>query len=204
MAKDYARRIRTVPVTHKRNLFIKPTKRRHQFWWRLLIAILIILFLWFAINYWLTAETAESVNPSSPSPVTSSLSSLPPAIADVPSVETVTKQKTPKPAPPVKYEFYKMLPNTTVETTTQPVKATPKRLHYWIQIASLSNRQEAKQLQKSLKQQGFENIKIVSVWRGKKNWHRVQAGPFPDHGAAQRFHDQLQQKEIHSILVKEQ
>lgn len=127
-----------------------------------------------------------------------------------------------KPSPPIapvieakpRFDFYKMLPDMTVNvgtpanaettsksstnsraTTTSSIPAKK----YILQIASFRSKAEAQALVDRLSDQ-HDDLHIASFRSANDVWYRVQAGPFIDRGKAERIQNQLRRIHIDSLL----
>ncbi len=111
---------------------------------------------------------------------------------------TVKPKATPE-KPPVKFDFYNVLPKMKVSTTSEaPVISENSR--YVLQLGSFNSEQAAQTLQKKVRQKGFRTF-IFTASTGDAILYRVQMGPYKNQDAAENEHGQLQGQKIPSILV---
>jgi cell division protein FtsN len=114
--------------------------------------------------------------------------------------KTTLVTKPPKQSEPVHFDFYTILPTTTVDITGETSVQLEKRLSYIVQIASFKKLKDAKNYHKKLKKMGF-NTDIHVLQRNYTKWYRIQIGPFDNKDFAQEIHDRLQERNINSLIV---
>jgi cell division protein FtsN len=108
-----------------------------------------------------------------------------------------TSPETPE---PIHFDFYTILPKTTVDIPGENQVQLEKHRSYLVQIASLKTLKEAKAFRKKLKKMGF-NADIHALQRNHTKWYRIQIGPFDNKDFAQEIHDRLQERNISSLVV---
>ncbi len=149
---------------------------------------------------------------------------------DAPSQEkaiTATRplvQKTEKPLEPeeltvptieAKYDFYKLLPNQTVDIPTGEYQGKPKKpvatsplghtatlgRGFTLQAGSFRRSSDAEQRKAQLAIMGYEaRVERVRVHNG--NTHRVIMGPFATTDKANQIKTQLQKRKIQTMIVR--
>lgn len=133
------------------------------------------------------------------------------------------KRPEPPPAPArPQFEFYKLLPQQTVEVPRTPAKggaAPPSPPQsaagsasgaqvatgggpYLLQVGSFQQRDEADRLKARLALLGIEaSIQTVRIHNGQV-WHRVQVGPFKDRARLDKTARRLKKNNVASVLIK--
>jgi cell division protein FtsN len=113
---------------------------------------------------------------------------------------------------PVKFEFYRMIPNLSVDASTvtpEDLKALAKQKHitssklyttYWVHLLSSYDIHEAQHLQQSLLHEQF-NARIYQIDRGETPIYRVQIGPFYKKQSAVAIRERLRLRNIHSLIT---
>lgn len=109
------------------------------------------------------------------------------------------------------FDFYTMLPNSTsdaveaapAEPTTKP--ALPKPLptvekQYLLQVASLSQAEDADRIKAQLTLSGF-HAQVRPVTIDQKTWYRVYLGPFDSLRTAKQTQADIKSNYAHSIIV---
>jgi len=182
MPRDYAKRS-------------QPKQKKRHFPWRSLLLLCIILVLLFVII--LIAQHVSS-EPSHAKP------QEPLAVVEKPKAPVIDLEPSnpiEHPAKPyaVKFDFYQLLPNQKVKVPAN-TNGKAKLPTYLLQIASLKDKTQAEDFQTKLRSQGFD-VKIVNVQQGSQLWYRLQMGPFKYLTKAQALFDELQKKNISSIIV---
>jgi cell division protein FtsN len=97
------------------------------------------------------------------------------------------------------FEFYKRLPEFTIETPTPPkVKTTSKsKKSFLLQVGSFRSFQDADALKAQLIMQGLD-VQISSA----NDWHRVQVGPYATQHSLSKAQDLLANNNIESLLME--
>lgn len=109
----------------------------------------------------------------------------------------------------MQYDFYKLLPEMTVNVpsastvaTTQPAAASLQNsASFVLQIAALQNPNDAKTLQNQLLQAGYHAF-IQSYLANQKTWYRVIIGPFDSLSEAQNQQLKLDGQNVEALLLK--
>ena len=102
------------------------------------------------------------------------------------------------------FDFYTLLPK--IEVPTEANHTNPKQLvttasAYVLQVASVQNRQDAKQLSQQLQTQGFRAF--VQHYQAQTNdWYRVMVGPYFSSQQAAKMQQRLHQHKFSSILLR--
>lgn len=102
------------------------------------------------------------------------------------------------------FEFYKRLPELTIDTPTIPEASTKTSgdKSYILQAGSFRSYQDADSLKVQLIMQGFD-VQISSVKDSKgKDWHRVQVGPYNTQHKLSKAQDALASRNIPSVLME--
>ena len=117
-----------------------------------------------------------------------------PVVSNQPPTTAVT------PAHPT-FDFYQMLPrmNAEVPNTTETIHSEG---HYWLQVASLQNRNDAEQLKAHVSELGY--AVALQAYRTTEGtvWNRVLAGPFQTLTEAKNSQESLRQEKLNSIVLQ--
>jgi cell division septation protein DedD len=220
--KDYAKRS-TKPVRHK---------SADGTWFNNLMLMLAILFAGFACVHLmqeyllpkfksvLAAHQKNAPgNTLSSSPVNASAEKITPNHVNTNTKKVTNSDSTKKTStqPPAtdnqpKFDFYKLLPQMTVnvpvdDDTTNPAllntKSIPKTTlsTYVLQIASLQNKADAAQIQNTLKSRGYSAFLQPYQSSDHTNWYRILIGPFHDLKTAQATQDKLDAQQTEALLT---
>ncbi|MGW8465872.1 SPOR domain-containing protein [Pseudomonas sp. CLCA07] len=136
-------------------------------------------------------EIAQQEAPSTPAATTAPVAPVPVAKPTVPAPVPAAKASTP-PAQPI------ATAPTKPDTTQSRIDANGLSISWSIQVASLSNRESAEKLQKTLRSQGY-NAYIRSA-DGK---NRVFVGPLIERAEADRLRDLLsRQHNLKGFVVR--
>ncbi|WP_223511459.1 SPOR domain-containing protein [Pseudomonas sp. GL-B-19] len=136
-------------------------------------------------------EIAQQEAPSTPAATTAPVAPVPVAKPTVPAPVPAAKASTP-PAQPI------AAAPTRPDTTQSRIDANGLSVSWSIQVASLSNRESAEKLQKTLRSQGY-NAYIRSA-DGK---NRVFVGPLIERAEADRLRDLLsRQHNLKGFVVR--
>lgn len=144
--------------------------------------------------------------------------SKPQEVEKAPKVSKKIKLAAIQDIPPIdnqpKYDFYKLLPQMTVvipaddQSTAMPSKTTlaphvPTH-YYLLQIASLESEMDAKEMENTLKSDGY--TAFIQNYRGpdKATWYRVMVGPIYNLKAAQVLQSKLYAHQMVAMLLKAQ
>lgn len=111
-------------------------------------------------------------------------------------------------APPQKisFDFYTMLPQMKV-SVAEPGNmlsgnddALAAGDHYILQLATVTNEQDAKKFQDGLRLVGFKTV-INALTRGNTTWYRIQMGPYADEQTAQNAQASLQEQQVNAVIL---
>ncbi|GGK64384.1 SPOR domain-containing protein [Amphritea balenae] len=125
-----------------------------------------------------------------------------------------TKQSDPSDSgPPVvdqseRFEFYKMLPNSQVDTTNvEPYKSTPKDAQskhtYILQAGSFQSGSDAERMRARLILEGLPNVQTRKVTNSNGTiWHQVRTGPFDNRSMLNKAQDRLVRMNIQPLVKR--
>jgi cell division protein FtsN len=100
-------------------------------------------------------------------------------------------------------DYHEMLEGTPDRRAPRPVPQAPRGTTvYYLQIAALSNAEDADNLKARLALQGIE-ARIQTVQRDDRMLHRVRVGPFPSVEEADKAQARLRQNQIDAARVQE-
>jgi len=105
---------------------------------------------------------------------------------------------------PVKFDFYTMLPKSSVETLDpQAVTANPQvgSTSYFLQLGTFSTKVQALAFKQSLAQKGFNDVKLVPTYQSGQLHYRVQIGPYKQLEDMKKIQAKLQENAIDAILI---
>lgn len=178
MARDYAHRSRG-----------KQAKKQKGFPWIALV-LLVIMIVLVVVGWIYLRRTVQSHK----------ISTEQAGAAVVTAAKAVPEEPKKVTEPSIKFDFYQQLPKLQVPVSDANSDAAAVQRPYLIQLASLNDEVSARDFQEQLLEKGV-TTHVTPVVQGSRTIYRVQQGPFADQTTAQAAHDQLQAKNISSILV---
>ena len=141
-------------------------------------------------------------------------------VPGLPAPKPVSRQAEPvRPkAPPPRFDFYTILPETEVivpkesprsapvtppkPSPVQPQAAGPGADAYLLQAGAFSQRADAERLRASLALLGIEADIQGVQGNDRKRVYRVRSGPYPSRAAVEQARSDLQRNGINSIAIK--
>lgn len=116
-----------------------------------------------------------------------------------------TKKLTTQEPKKLQFDFYSLLSKATVNVgSSNTISSSPlKDDGYFLQAASISNAQAAKQFQEKLGLLGF-NAFIKSSQMNNQTWYRVMLGPYKTLSTAQQDQTRLSQQALQSFIIRPQ
>lgn len=220
--RDYAKKKRSSAAAsrapRKKKSAPAPKKRSLP----LLKVVLSLLFLvGFGYGLWqLTSvrpDNSDTVSETAPTPTPKPAKPAPkPQAKPAAQPQTAKAQparKAPAASPPVeeqseRFEFYKMLPESEVDTTNvEPYKSTPKdekpKHTYILQVGSFQNGADAERLRAQLILQGLPNVQTRKVTNSNGTiWHQVRSGPFENRSQLNKAQDKLVRMNIQPLVKR--
>lgn len=197
MSKDYVHRSSQRKVENWRNQRTdgNPQRRRS---WLIIIIILILIGAGFAGWKWYVGQKQTTKNNNAKTKT-----------IKVAATEPSSLKKPAEPAKDdplkadVKFDFYNELPKTSVQVTfdTKNNAANKANEFYVLQMGSFTDKEAADKLRKQIAQHGFV-VRVVGYSRENEQLHRVQMGPYFSAKQAKKYQQELQKKNIPSILLK--
>lgn len=150
--------------------------------------------------YFLTTVPADKQAP--PPVVTKPAEKAPAKVAAKPKAPVKEEKKQPEPA---RFEFYEMLPQTTVATPRveeyQP-STEKEQFHYLLQVGSFRSAQDAERQRAMVAFQGMKGtIDQVTASDGSQ-WYRVHVGPFDSRSRMNKAVDKLVTINIQPLVKK--
>lgn len=123
------------------------------------------------------------------------------------SAETAgTKENKPR------FEFYKVLtdkvaspvPKIAPKATNKPVVSDLSKEHYYLQIGSFSNAEDADKLKAKLALMGMEAAVQIATIPDKGVWHRVRLGPYRGQSEANQAREVLKLNGVEGTPMRAQ
>ena len=200
-------------------------RRRKSVHRPLLKVVLSLLFLaGFGYGLWqLTSVRPDNTDAPTAKAPAKTAPAKPAAAKPQPKPATGKPQTAAKPAdsqkgsttgnPPVveqseRFEFYKMLPESEVDTTNvEPYKSTPKDVKpkhtYVLQVGSFQSGSDAERLRAQLILQGLPNVHTRKVTNSNGTvWHQVRSGPFDNRSQLNKAQDRLVRMNIQPLVKR--
>ncbi|MBY4678077.1 SPOR domain-containing protein [Marinobacterium arenosum] len=178
-----------------------PAKRRLP-WLKLLVAVAMVGGLGYLL-YSLT-QVNPSQRISQPAPAKPSVQ---------PAAKPAAKASVAKPAPQPeaeqgeRFEFYKMLPKSEVQTDqVDAYSSTPRdaktEYKYLLQAGSFRDPADAERMRAQLILLGLPNAHTSKSTGQNGVWYRVRVGPFDNRSLMNRAHDKLVRQNIQPMEIK--
>ncbi len=153
--------------------------------------------------YFLTTVPADKADTRAPTPVAEKPAEKAPAkVTSKPKATAKDEKKQPEPA---RFEFYEMLPQTTVATPrVEEYQPAPdkEQFHYLLQVGSFRSAQDAERQRAMVAFQGMKGtIDQVTASDGSQ-WYRVHVGPFDSRSRMNKAVDKLVTINIQPLVKK--
>lgn len=156
---------------------------------------------------------AQANAPSKPAPAAKPQAKPVPSKPQTAAKPAATNKNSSADNPPVveqseRFEFYKMLPESEVDTTNvEPYKSTPKDVKpkhtYILQVGSFQNGSDAERLRAQLILQGLPNVQTRKVTNSNGTvWHQVRTGPFDNRSQLNKAQDKLVRMNIQPLVKR--
>lgn len=158
------------------------------------------------------APSAKATTPAKPAPKPQPkpTTSKPQTAATKPAA---TDKSSTSGNPPVveqseRFEFYKMLPESEVDTTNvEPYKSTPKDVKpkhtYVLQVGSFQSSTDAERMRAQLILEGLPNVHTRKVTNSNGTvWHQVRTGPFENRSQLNKAQDRLVRLNIQPLVKR--
>jgi len=116
-------------------------------------------------------------------------------------------EKTPEPAPRVKFEYHEKLPNIDEVIAEidiveeEPVEERPDRL-YILQAGSYKDERDAESVKAKLALAGFESVIQRVTINDKGTYYRVRMGPYQSRRTLQRHKKKLAERGINALALR--
>ena len=137
------------------------------------------------------------------------LGTLPPTAPGDPATNVSNATPAAQTPPKPRFDFYKMLPEQTIEETVEPAEvarpraAEPSEI-YLLQAGSFRSYEQADKLKAELALMGLETDIHKAPGSGQESWNRVRVGPYNNLAELNEVRALLRQNGINAILIRVQ
>ena len=201
MSKDYVHRSspRKVENWRDQRADSKPQKRHP---WLIIIILLILAGAGFAGWKWYFGQQPAKKNSNHKINIAKVATTESPSSKKLATTSTEPAKDDPLKAD-IKFDFYNELPKTSVQVAIDTKTSTANKSNefYVLQMGSFTDKEAADKLRKQIAQHGFV-VRVVNYSREAEQLHRVQMGPYFSSKQAKKHQQELQNKNIPSILLK--